>query len=119
MRVLSFFASVEASALFISALTIGELRRGVEIKRRGDPDFAMRLGAWVDGIERSFADRILPVDARVARRWGIISADRSRPIIDSLLAATALANELTLVTRNSRDVRGINVVLLDPWQRDT
>ncbi|MDQ3696390.1 MAG: type II toxin-antitoxin system VapC family toxin [Chloroflexota bacterium] len=116
---LAFFAAVDASALVLSVLTIGELRRGVELKRRTDLATATRIGAWVDGIELSFADRILPVDARVARLWGVLSADRGRPVIDTLLAATALAHDLTLVTRNTKDVQGINVVVLDPWQWDT
>jgi predicted nucleic acid-binding protein len=115
-RVMAFLAAADASSLFISALTMGELHRGVEIKRRSDPDAAGRIGAWVEGIERSFADRVLPVDAEVARRWGELSADRSRPVIDTLIAATALVHGLTLVTRNAVDMRGIELAIIDPWK---
>ena len=115
-RVIAFLGAVDASSLFISALTVGELRKGVEIKRRADPDAAARIGTWVEGIELAFADHILPVDSRVARRWGELSAERSRPVIDTLIAATALAHGLTLVTRDTGDRRGINLAVIDPWQ---
>jgi predicted nucleic acid-binding protein len=114
--VMSFLSAADAAGLFLSVLTLGELRKGVEIKRRTDPGAADRLGAWVDGIETIFADRLLPVDSSVARRWGELSAGRSLPVIDTLIAATALGNGLTLVTRNTRDVESTGVPLVDPWQ---
>lgn len=118
-RVVSFLTSVDAAKLFISVLTLGELRRGVEMKRQSDPEVAAQIGAWVDGIELTFADRILPVDALVARLWGELSADRKRPVVDTLIAATALVRDLTLVTRNGGDLAGIAVPILDPWQATT
>jgi toxin FitB len=77
---------------------------------------AEQLDVWVDGIETTFADRILPVDAAVARIWGELSAGRSLPVIDTLIAATAIAGGLTLVTRNTQDFALTGVPLLDPWQ---
>lgn len=115
-RVMAFLAAADAESLFVSALTIGELRKGVEIRRRADADAATRIGAWVEGIEQTFADRILPVDTAVARCWGELSADRSRPVIDTLIAATALVHGLTLVTRDVGDMRGIDLAMIDPWQ---
>ncbi|MPZ19377.1 MAG: PIN domain-containing protein [Luteitalea sp.] len=115
-RVMAFLAAAEASSLFISALTVGELRKGVDMKRRTDPDAAAQIGNWVDGLELTFADRILPIDAPAARRWGELSADRSRPVIETLIAATALVHDCTLVTRNTSDVEDLGVPLLDPWQ---
>ena len=97
-------------------LTLGELRKGVAAKRRADPAAADRLGAWVDGIETTFADRVLPIDATAARLWGEIAAGRTLPVIDTLIAATALARGFTLVTRNTRDVAATGVALLDPWR---
>ncbi len=94
-RVISFLAAAEPSALYISVLTLGELRKGVALKKRSDPDSAKKLGAWVDGLEFSFADRILGIDAATARLWGELSAQRPRPVIDTLLAATAVVHELT------------------------
>jgi len=114
--VMAFVRAADATRLFISVLTMGELRKGVAARRRTDPVAAERLGNWVDGIETMFADRILPVDATVARIWGELSARRNLPVIDTLIAATAIASGLTLVTRNTRDVAATGVALVDPWQ---
>lgn len=115
-RVIDFLSTAEPSALYLSVLTVGELRKGVALKRRSDPDTARKLGHWVDGLEYSFADRILGVDAATASLWGELSAQRPRPVVDTLLAATAIAHDLIFVTRNSADVRDIKVDLLDPWK---
>jgi predicted nucleic acid-binding protein len=115
--VIEFLRSTEPTSAFISVLTIGELRKGVAAKKLRDRDSnaATRLAAWVEGIELSFADRILGIDTATVRLWGEWSGERARPVVDTLLAATAVLNDLTLVTRNLRDVRGIPVKLLDPW----
>ena len=102
--------------MFLSVLTLGELRKGVEAKRRNDAATAARLEAWVDDIETIFADRVLPLDVAAARLWGELSAGRSLPVIDTLIAATAITRGLTLVTRNTRDVAATGVPLVDPWQ---
>ena len=114
--VMAFLSAANATALFLSVLTLGELRKGVAAKRRTDPVAAGRLGVWVDGIETTFVDRILSIDAPVARLWGEQSADRGLPVIDALIAATALVHGLSLVTRNSRDFKATGVPLIDPWQ---
>ena len=114
--VMAFLSAADTGGLFFSVLTLGELRKGVAAKRRTDPVAADQLGAWVDGIETTFADRMLPVDAATARRWGELSAGRSLPVIDTLIAATAISHGLTLVTRNTRDVESTGVPLVDPWQ---
>ncbi len=114
--VTAFLDAANPAGLFLSVLTLGELRKGVAARHRSDPAAADRLGAWVDGIETMFADRVLPVDAAVARLWGELSAGRSLPVIDTLIAATAIASGLTLVTRNIRDVEATGVPLVDPWR---
>ncbi|AXC14291.1 VapC toxin protein [Acidisarcina polymorpha] len=86
------------------------------LKQHSDPDAAKQIGHWVDGLEYSFADRILGIDAATARLWGELSAQRPRPVIDTLLAATALSHELTFVTRNMSDVSDIQMQRLDPWK---
>jgi toxin FitB len=116
-RVIAFLSAAEPSALYISVLTLGELRKGVALKKRTDPDTAKRLAGWVDGLEYSFADRILGIDATIARLWGEWSAQRPRPVIDTLLAATAATHDLTLVTRNTADVSDLKLKLLDPWKK--
>ncbi len=117
-RVRAFLTEMDASSLYISVLTVGELRKGVEIKRRSDSDAATLLNSWVDGLEQSFADRIVAIDTPIARRWGALSSDRSRPVIDTLIAATALVHDMVLVTRNTKDLDGIGVPLHDPWAED-
>ena len=116
--VLAFLQTEDPNSGFISVLTLGELRKSVAAKRLRDPDpnAASRLATWVEGLEVSFSDRILGIDLAVARLWGEWSAERPGPTVDTLLAATAVINDLTLVTRNFRDVRDIPVKLLDPWK---
>jgi hypothetical protein len=114
--VLAFLAAADAAGLFLSVLTLGELRKGVAARRRADPVSADRLGIWVDSIETTFADRVLPVGMAAARLWGELTAGRSLPVIDALIAATAIVHGLTLVTRNTRDVELTGVPLVDPWQ---
>jgi predicted nucleic acid-binding protein len=82
--VTSFLGAADPAGLFLSVLSLGELRKGVAARHRSDPVVADQLGAWVDGIETIFADRVLPVDAAVARLWGELSAGRSVPVIDTL-----------------------------------
>ncbi len=115
--VLAFHKSNDPNSAFISVLTLGELRKGVAARKLRDPDpnAAARLAAWVDGLELSFADRILGIDTATAKLWGEWSGEQPRPVVDTLLAATAVLHDLTLVTRNVRDVQGIPVKLLDPW----
>jgi toxin FitB len=113
--VMAFLESLDSSALYMSVLTIGELRKGIAAKKRTDPVAAKSLTAWVEGLEFGFADRILMVDAMTARLWGDWSGDRPRPVVDTLLAATAVQHSLTLVTRNTRDVEGIRVKVHNPW----
>ena len=114
--VISFLQNADSSTLYISVLTLGELRKGIAMKRREEPEAAKRLADWADGLEMSFAERIVGVDAVTARMWGEWSGERPRPVVDTLLAATAVRHGLTLVTRNIRDVRGIAVKLVDPWR---
>lgn len=113
--VMAFLRAVDSSSLYMSVLTLGELRKGVAAKRRQDPLAAKALAAWVEGLEAGFADRILGIDLAIARLWGEWSADSPRPVIDTLLAATASVHGLTLVTRNLQHVRGLPVTVHDPW----
>jgi len=102
--------------LFLSVLTLGELRKGIE----GMND-ATRRRALLDWLEAELPDfftgRILPVDAHVADRWGRLVAAASRPVpaIDSLLAATAAHHGLSLVTRNGRDFADLGLDVINPW----
>jgi hypothetical protein len=113
--VIRFFQTTDPSALHLSVLIIGELRKGVAARRSRDADGAARLASWVDGLERSYAERIIPIDSAIASLWGEWSAQRSRPVIDTLLAATAVSRQMVLVTRNIRDIADLPVQTLNPW----
>jgi toxin FitB len=114
-NVIAFLSGTDPSTLYISVLTLGELRKGVAHKRLTDPPAAQSLALWVDGLEFGFADRILDVDAATTRLWGEFSAERPRPVIDTLLAATAISHNLTFVTRNTSDVEGIAMKVHNPF----
>lgn len=115
LGVMAFLDATDSASLYLSVLTIGELRKGVAAKRRTEPAAAKALAAWVEGLEFGFADHILGIDAATACLWGDWSAERSRPVVDTLLAATAAQHSLTLVTRNIRDVQGLPVKVHNPW----
>jgi toxin FitB len=115
-NVTAFISAAAANELFVSALTVGELWKGVALKRRKDKPAGDQLAGWVQGIETLFANQVLPVDAAVARIWGELCAAQSIPVIDAAIAATALAHGLTLVTRNAKDFALTGAPILDPWQ---
>lgn len=110
-----WWADVAEGDLWLSTLILGEIRKGVELARRRDQDKAAVLEAWLGEVVAGFGDRLLPVDAAVSDEWGRISAIRPVPVIDALLAATAKAHGLTLVTRNEADVAGLGVQVLNPF----
>ncbi len=109
---------VEDTELFISVLSLGEIERGVERMRKRDPSQAAALADWNDGLRRLFHRRVLPISEEVAMRWGKLGADRPRPDIDTLIAATAIEHDMTLVTRNVRDFAGLDLLVLDPFNED-
>ena len=113
--VTAFFTQTDPSLLRISVLSLGELRKGVVIKRSSDRNAAHQIGSWIDGIELSFQGQIVGIDTATARLWGEWSAQRTRPVVDTLLAATARVHDLTLVTRNTADVGDLPIQILNPW----
>ena len=110
----AWFAAAAEDELYTSVLVVGELRRGIESIRRRDVPASLALEHWLSRLSESFADRILPIDTEVAEQWGRINVPDPVPAVDGLLAATALVHDLTLVTRNTRDVARTGVRLLDP-----
>ncbi len=86
------------------------------MKERSDAEAARQLSAWVDGLDYSFAGHFLGIEAGIATLWGRAAAVRPRPVVDTLLAATALVHKLTLVTRNTADVADMQVSLFNPWE---
>ncbi len=115
-NVVKFLQDLPPSRAFLSVLTLGELRKGVAIRSRRVGEASVQaLAVWIDELEEAYRDRLLPVDLQIARIWGELAASRSRPVIDTLLAATAMHYNLILATRNVRDVEDTPVVLHNPW----
>jgi len=120
-RVMVWIESADETLLYLSVLTLGEIRKGIA----GLPQGKRRTGleAWLEvELRARFAGRILVVDAAVADRWGVLAAEarregKSLSTIDGLLAATALEHNLTIVTCNAGDFENARVQFLNPWQR--
>ena len=115
-NVATWYAGVYESELFLSTITVGEVRRGVELaRRRNDLAQANSLESWLSSLVHHFSSRIFPIDLTVAETWGHLSATRTVPVADGLIAATARVHGHTLVTRNIGDFQGLGLVLLDPF----
>lgn len=116
VKVVQWFSERPAGTLYLSVLTLGELRKGIDALPQSQRKLA--LLDWLETeLPMFFAGRILAVDLVVADRWGRLQAQAGRPLpaIDSLLAATALTHGLTLITRNLRDFQHADLQVLDPW----
>ncbi len=114
--VVAWFEERPATTLYLSVLTLGELRKGVEALPKGKRK--LKLTDWLDiALPEFFAGRIFSIDAEVANRWGrlLAAAKKPLPAIDSLLGATALTHNLRLVTRNVSDFRHPGLELINPW----
>lgn len=114
-NLVAWLRSASESDLFLSAITIGEVERGIAAVAPRDPAFARRLADWLDEVLRGFAARILAVDTAEARRWGRLAAAHGHAGADLLIAATALEHGLAVATRNTRHFAGTGVVLVDPF----
>jgi predicted nucleic acid-binding protein len=119
-KVVSWVQTTSEELLYLSVLTIGEIRNGIDSLPRSNKRGL--LESWLaNDLVLRFAGRILQVNLEIADRWGIISA-RAKiagaplAVIDGLMAATALHHNLTLVTRNTKDVRVAGISMLNPWQ---
>jgi predicted nucleic acid-binding protein len=111
----TWFASVDDDDIFLSVLVAGEIRQGVERLRPRDPRRAEAYEMWLNELLVRYAERTAAIDAEVAEEWGRLNAVRPLPVIDGLLAATAIVRGWTLVTRNVRDVAPTGVPCLDPF----
>ena len=111
-----FFQTAAAADLYLSAQTIGEIRRGLEnIRHRGDLPQAKKLEKWLDQVVTDYADRILTFDEECAQIWGRLMSPHHQHPIDKQIAAIALIHDLTVVTRNVDDFRGTGVRLNNPF----
>lgn len=114
-QVAAWWSAVAEDELWTSTLVLGEIRKGIERTRRRDPSKARALEQWLDTLTTHFENRALAVDTAVAEAWGCLNSPRPLPVVDSLLAATAIVHDLTLVTRNTADIEGTGVATLNPW----
>jgi toxin FitB len=110
-----WFASVPASELFLSVLVLGEIRQGIERLAPRNPELATTLQHWLGRLVDGYGDRVVPVTVEVADVWGRLNVRRTLPVVDGLLAATALVRGWSLVTRNVRDVERTGVRVVNPW----
>jgi toxin FitB len=119
--VIAFFSETAAKeqAVYLSVISVGELRRGVElIAHRGDKLQAQKLGDWLDDVLDEYRNNILPFDRDAAQVWGRLRVPHAEHEIDKQIAATALINGLTVVTRNTADFSGTGVSLRNPFLPD-
>jgi predicted nucleic acid-binding protein len=118
-RVVGWMESADETMLYLSVLTVGEIRKGVAGLSQGKR--RTLLETWLElELQARFEGRVLPIDAAIADRWGLIAAQAKRTgnalsVIDGLLVATALQHNLTIVTRNARDFTNTQVQVLNPW----
>jgi predicted nucleic acid-binding protein len=119
-RVVEWLESADEGLLYLSVLTLGEIRKGVALLAQGKRRAGLETWLAVE-LQSRFSGRILPIDVVVADRWGLLAADARRKgkplaIIDGLLAATALEHNLTVVSRNAGDFADTPVAVLNPWR---
>lgn len=105
----------QEDSLFLSVITLGEIERGIEKKRKSEPVFADRLATWLEGLTSFYAERIIVVTPAVARGWGRLSVRLGHDGADVLIAATALTYGLTVVTRNTSHFEPAGVAVFNPF----
>ena len=115
-NVAAWYSNLEEESLYLSVLVLGEIRKGIEGLRGRDAWKANELDLWLEQLQTSFQSQILPVDIAISQEWGRFSSLHTVPIVDGLLAATATAHGLVLVTQNTRDFAGLGIQLINPFE---
>ena len=114
-RVIQWVQRHQDNDFFISVVSLGEIERGIEKKRKSEPEFAQELTQWLENLQRLYGDRILPITPNIARKWGQLSAQLNHDGADLLIAATALVHGLSVATRNVRHFEKAKVALVNPF----
>ena len=115
-KVVQWLKAQKRESLFISVVSIGEIERGIEKVRKTDAAFAADLEQWLEALMRLYGDHVIPVNANAARLWGRLSAKLGHDGADVLIAATALASGLTVVTRNVKHFAPTGVRVFNPFE---
>ena len=108
--------SVDPSTIYLSIVTLGEIMKGIALKRRTDTRTAASLTAWLEQLRHDHRDRILPISDCVALEWGRLATERPRSMADGLIAATAAIHNKIIVTRNVDDFEDTHVPVINPWE---
>jgi predicted nucleic acid-binding protein len=116
-EVYQWWLGMKDQELFLSVMTLGEIRKGIDRLGARDVSQTVALERWLDEVKLSFRERVIDVTMAVAERWGRLQAVRSLPEVDALLAASVLEYDLTLVTRNEADFEGLGIRVLNPFSQ--
>jgi toxin FitB len=112
----TWLKKLDPARLYLSAITVAEIERGVVLAERADPSYGAILRAWIAKLPAVFAGRILPIDHAVASRWGQLGGQLGNIELDLGIAATAIEHGLVVATRNVEDFVPTGVVVIDPWR---
>jgi toxin FitB len=115
-RVKQWAISTKGGRHCLSVVSLGEIRKGIERLRRSAPDQCPAFERWLEALRSDFSNEILPLTEEIMERWGCLQATQSLPVLDSLIAATALEHGLIVVTRNVRDFEVTGVEWLNPFE---
>ena len=119
-NVRQWFNSIPSDDIFLSTLTVGEIRHGIELLRRRDPKAAVQLDTWLAEVLKDTGDRILPITNEISEQWGRFGIPDPVSVIEGLMAATAMVHGHILATRNVRDIEQTCVKFINPFnQRET
>lgn len=116
VRVKNWFAKADSGALFTSVMVVGEIRRGIELIRRRDASQIAGFETWLSQLQKEFGERVLRITQEIAEEWGRLNVPDPLPTIDALLVATARVHDLTIISRNIRDIGRGGARVLNPWQ---
>jgi toxin FitB len=114
-QVLSWLKLADPTTLCVSVLTLGEIAKGAAKCAMRDRAQAVIYFQWLERVRSDYTDRTIAVDTEIAEAWGQLAAKRTLPVIDGLLAATALVRDMTFVTRDTRDIANTGVRTFNPW----
>lgn len=115
-KVREWWDSTTIFDFYLSVIVAGEIYRGIDKLMKTNPTLARKFQSWLRSLVREFEGRTLGVDLKTAELWGRLTSKRTLPLADGLLAATALAHDLTLVTRNTKDIKDTGVRYLNPFE---